>query len=156
MKQLLIGILFFSFLMVSAQTSFAQEELKAKKMENHSWHQVVMVQFKPGTMDRAMEIINNHFMKAGIESELPGPQMIEFKSGEWNLMFVWTMEDITDLDWEIHPNDEKWWAAMVEIEGGTDKANEIMEEYLSLIENSTSYLATSQQQMPDKTMGSNN
>lgn len=57
--------------------------LKAKKMEGHTWRQVVMVRFKPGTIDSAKSIINNHFAKAGMESGMDGLQMMQFKTGEW-------------------------------------------------------------------------
>lgn len=165
MKQLLTGILALCFIMTSALTGYSQDTdttdtatttdtLKAKKMEGHTWHQVVMVKFKPGTMNEAMKIIDNHFVKAGMESGTEGPQLLQLKTGEWDMMMVWTMDSIEDMEWEIHPDDEKWWAAMAEQEGGMDKAMEVMQKYMKMIDNSTTYLATSQQTMSEGTMGS--
>ncbi len=110
--------------MMTAIAGYAQEQdtLKAKKMEGHSWHQVVMVKFKPGTMDKAQKMIDEHFAKAGMAAQLEGPQIIQFKTGEWDMMLVWTMDSISDMDWEITPDDEKWWAQMAKQEGGMDKA----------------------------------
>ncbi len=165
MKHLITGSLILCFLMMTAITSYAQEQdtlkqdtLKAKKMEGHTWHQVVMVKFKPGTMDKAHKMIHEHFEKAGMDAELEGPQIIQFHTGEWDMMFVWTMDSINEMDWEITPDDEKWWAQMAEQEGGMDKAMEVMQQYLDMVQNSTSYLATSQQQAEteQKTMGNNN
>ncbi len=155
MKKIISGILTLCFMLMVATSLHAQETLKVKKMEGHTWHQVVMVKFKPGTMNEAKDIIHNHFMKAGQKAEVPGPQMMEFQTGEWDMMFVWTMDSINDMNWEIHPDDEKWWAAMVEMEGGEEEANELWQNYMGMIESSTSYLATSQQQMSGETMGSN-
>lgn len=155
MKQLITGILFACFLAASAATGYAQDMPEAKKMENHAWHQVVMVKFKAGAMDDAKKIINDHFMKAGETSEIPGPQIMELKSGEWDMIFVWNMEGITDLDWEITPNDEMWMTALAEQEGGMEQATKLWDDYMNLIQNTTSYLATSQLPETEETMGSN-
>ena len=157
MKNLISGILFICMIAVAAVSGYAQdsEVPKAKKLENHSWHQVVMIKFKPGTMSDAKKIIKDHFMKAGITSKLPGPQMMDFKTGEWDMMMVWTMNGIEDMDWEITPDDEKWWAAMIKQEGSMDKAMAVMKKYLGMVERSTSYLAISENMIPGNAMGSN-
>lgn len=159
MKNIMTGSLLLCFMLMVAASSYAQEQElpKAKKMEGHAWHQVVMVKFKPGAIDKAQKMIDEHFAKAGMNAELKGPQIIQFKTGEWDMMFVWTMDSISDMDWEISPDDEKWWAQMAEQEGGADKAMQVMQQYMDLIETSTSYLATSRQPTAEqKTMGSNN
>ncbi|MGM0546517.1 MAG: hypothetical protein ACQEST_07330 [Bacteroidota bacterium] len=134
--------------------TFAQQ-MEAKKMEGHNWHQLVMVKFKAGMADSAMKIIDNHFMKAGMEmeSEMPAPQVMRMRSGEWDMMMVWTMDSIEDMEWEMSPEDIKWWEQMVEQEGSEEKAMELMRTFDEMITNSTSYLATSKEQMPSETMG---
>ncbi|MCW9707015.1 hypothetical protein [Fodinibius salsisoli] len=156
MNKLLAGTLFLCFMAMSSLSGFAQEmeTPKAKKMEGHTWHQVVMVKFKPGSMDEAKSLIHDHFMKAGMSSETEGPQMMQFKSGEWDMMFIWKMDNISDMDWEVTPDDEKWWAEMAKQEGGMDKAMAVMKKYLDLVHNSTSYLAVSEA-MPMEQMSSN-
>lgn len=144
MKQLISGFLFVCLLAAGISTGHAQD-MKAKKMEGHTWHQVVMVKFKPGKFTEAKKMIDDHFMKAGMTSKLEGPQFIEFKSGEWDAMFIWKLNNISDMDWEIHPDDEKWWAAMAEQEGGMEQAMSVMQKYLDLVDQSTTYLATSRQ-----------
>ncbi|MDZ7683389.1 MAG: hypothetical protein U5J63_17190 [Fodinibius sp.] len=102
MKSNLTGILSLCIMLMFSTVTFAQDEMpKAQKMKGHTWHQVVMVKYKPGTISEAMKIINNHFMKAGIESETPGPKVMQFKTGEWDMMMVWTMDTISDMDWEV-------------------------------------------------------
>ena len=155
MKKLISGILFACLFAVGVSVGQAQD-MKAKKMEGHTWHQVVMVKFKPGTYSDAKKIIDANFMKAGMTAKLPGPQIIEFKSGEWDTMFIWTMKSIDDMDWEVHPDDEAWWMALAEQEGGSDKAGEIMQKYMSMIDQSTSYLAVSRKAgMSNETLSSN-
>ncbi len=134
--------------------AFAQE-MEAKKMEGHTWHQLVMVKFQAGMADSAMKIIDNHFMKAGMdmESEMPPPQVMRLRSGEWDLMMVWTMDSIEDMDWEMSPDDIEWWQKLVEQEGGEENATKLMRTFDEMITNSTSYLATTQQQTTSETMG---
>ena len=153
MKAILTGMLSLCIMIMFSTTAFAQEEMpKAKKMEGHSWHQVVMVKYMPGTMSDAMKMISDHFMKAGMNAETPGPQIMEFKTGEWDMMMVWTMDNIQDMDWEVTPDDEKWWKAMANQEGGMDKAMKVMQKYMDIVDRSTSYLAMTRQPMSD-TMG---
>lgn len=147
MKKLTGYIAGMVFVCIMAQPGFAQDTPTAKKMENKVWHSVVMVDFKPGTVGEAMGIIQNHFQKAGMKAGVPGPStMLEMRSGEWDLMLVWDMEDISDMNWEVSPENEKWWKAMAEQEGGADKAMEVWKKYMSMIDRSTSYLATSTKQ----------
>ncbi len=65
-----------------------------------------MVKFKPGMMEQAVQLIDEHFAKAGMAST-PGPQMMQFKTGDWDMKFIWSMDDITDMNWEVHSEDEK-------------------------------------------------
>lgn len=136
--------------------AWAQEEMEPKKMEGHAWHQVAMVKFKAGMADSAMKIIDDHFMKAGMamESDNPGPQIMRLRSGEWDMLMVWTMESIEDMEWERSPDDIEWWKKMVEQEGSEEKASKLMETYNKLVANSTTYLATTKTQvMEGETMG---
>lgn len=135
--------------------AFAQE-MEAKKMEGHSWHQVAFVKFKAGMADSAMKIIDNHFMKAGMamESDAEGPKIMRFRSGEWDIMMLWPMKGIEDLEWEVSPEDVEWWQKMVEQEGGEEKASKLMKNYMDMVANSTTYLATSQMpETEEETMG---
>lgn len=157
MKSLFAFILCVCFSLAITFDAVAQDMPQAKKMEGHTWHQVVMVKFKPGMVDSAANIIDNHFMKAGMamESDMPGPQIMRLHSGEWDMMMVWTMRSIEDMNWETSPEDAKWMAQMAKQEGSMDNAMKLMKSYLSLIDHSTSYLATTQNpQMEGESMGS--
>ena len=154
-KRLTAGIVGICLILTFSVLSFAQETMEAKKMENQTWHQVVLVKFKPGTMDQVQEIIDKHFAKAGMEAKVPGPDIMRMRTGEWDMMFIWTMDSINDMDWEVHPDDEKWWGALVKQEGSAEKAQQLMQKYMGFIDNSTSYLATSPKTMAGESMGDN-
>jgi len=144
MKKALTCICALCFILGGTLTVYSQELPQAQKLENQSWHQVVLVNFKPGTTNQAMNIIHNHFEKAGQKIGLPGPSlMMEMKSGDWDLMLVWNMNDIAEMNWSVTPEDESWWKQLAKQEGGADKAMTLWEEYMGYIDNSTSYLATS-------------
>ncbi len=155
MRSLFAFILCACFSLAITFDAVAQDMPEAKKMEGHTWHQVVMIKFKPGMVDSAAKIIDDHFMKAGMEmeSDMPGPQIMRLRSGEWDMLMVWTMKGIEDMNWETSPDDAKWMAQMAKQEGGMDKAMKLMKSYVSLIDNSTSYLATTRD-MAGEAMGS--
>ena len=60
--------------------------------------------------DSAMKIIDNHFMKAGMamESDTSGPQIICMCSGESDIMMLWPMKGIEDMNWKVS-EDLEWW-----------------------------------------------
>ena len=43
---------------------------------------------------------------------------------------------MADLEWYRSPNNIKWFAALAEISGGTDEAEEIWQNYISKVANS--------------------
>lgn len=142
MKKVLVGIIVMGVTVMFSTASLAQELPKAKKLENRTWHEVVMVKFEPGKMGQAMNIIHNHFEKAGKAAGTPGPQLFEMRSGEWDILLVWTMDDISEMNWEVGPDSEKWWKAMAEQEGGAEKAMKVWQNYIDMVEETTSYIAT--------------
>jgi hypothetical protein len=61
-------------------------------------------------------------------------------TGEWDMMVLWEM-DVSDLEWEVSPDGLKWYQAFIEIAGGEEKANEIEEEFGTLVARSSSQMA---------------
>jgi hypothetical protein len=118
-----------------------QAQMQAKKYDNPQWKSIVFIQFKDGKMDRAREIITNYFVKAAEKAGTPQPSLAtELVTGEWNMMVVWDMKGIEEMNWQTSPNDVKWMTAMNEIAGGADKTKAIMDEWSSLIVRTTTYL----------------
>ena len=104
--------------------------------EDAKYVRVVHVKYKPGKRERAMEIIAEHFVKAGEAAGTPGPLgVIHLQTGEWDAIAVWRMEGgMADLEWYRSENDLKWWAALVEQEGGEEAAGALWSEYQGLID----------------------
>ena len=145
MKNLLIALLLPSlFILMSASSVTAQEEEREPtRYENPQWKRVILVDYKPGQAGKAREIIRNNHAKASELAGTPRPEMIlTLHSGEYDLMVIWAMQGgISDMDWEVSPNNIKWRKAMNEIAGSAEKASEIMKEYSNCINKSTSYIA---------------
>lgn len=130
--------------LVSAPAAHAQDDPQPKKYENVDWHSVVMINFKAGKSGRALEIIRDHFLPSSEESGTPTPIIVELKSGEWDLMMVWTMKGGPgDMEWETSPEGVKWRQALNAREGGPENADKLYQEYISLVQNSTSYVGLS-------------
>jgi len=119
----------------------AQEVVKPAKYENVSWTRVVLVDYKPGQISRIKEIIKI-YKAAGAEAKTKGPETYWFSSGEYDAMFIWTMDGgPSDMEWYRDANDIKWRAAMVKQLGSEDAVKKLQEEYNSLVSNSTSYIS---------------
>jgi hypothetical protein len=123
------------FFMVS--TILAQDVLKPQKHENVSWHNVVKVDFKPGQVWRAKEIIKI-YETAGAEVGTPGPEKFWFETGPYDLMLIWKMEDgPSALEWLRTENNIRWRNELIKQLGSEEKMQELQKEYSSLILSST-------------------
>ncbi|WP_163715805.1 hypothetical protein [Mangrovibacterium lignilyticum] len=119
----------------------AQEEPQALKYENVTYHNIVKVDFKPGTYSRIQEIMKI-YMEAGEASGTKGPEVYWLMSGDYDIMYVWTLEGGTaDLEWDWSPNGVKWWKALVEKMGSEEKAKDLRKEWASYILKSTNEIA---------------
>jgi len=120
---------------------FAQEELKPAKYENVTWHRIVLVDFKPGQVSRAKEIMTQ-YQAAGDAANLKGPERYWMETGEYDMMLVWTMEGgPSDLEWDRSPNGIKWRAQIIKQLGSEEALKKLQQEYSSLVSSSTSYIA---------------
>lgn len=128
-------------LTATAPVALAQEDAQPKRYENVDWHSVVLIDFKAGKSNRAKEIISEYFDPASQKSNTQSPRAIEFRTGEWDMMLIWTMDGgPSDMTWEIHPETPAWEKAMTEIAGSEKEAKKIGEEYSSLVARSTSFV----------------
>lgn len=118
-------------------TAEAQE---AEKYENPEWYSFVHVDYHPGMMGEARDIIENYFKKASDQAGTPKPVMeISLAAGEYDMLVVWKMVDgVEGMNWKRSPNQVKWWQAMTEIAGSEEKAEEVMKKYQSCVRSSSS------------------
>lgn len=120
---------------------WAQNEVKPAKHENVTWHPVVMVDCKPGQNSRVKEIIKI-YESAGADAKTKGPEIYWFSTGEYDAMFIWTMEGgPSDMEWYRDSNNIKWQAAMVKQLGSEEAVKKLREEFNGLISSSTSYIS---------------
>ena len=138
MKKLCLLSAFMIFVVLGA---WAQEEVKPAKYENVTWHRVVMVDYKPGQNARVKEIIKI-YEAAGAEAKTKGPEKYWFSTGEYDAMFIWTMDGgPSDMEWYRSDSNIKWRAAMVKQLGSEEAVNKLQEEFSSLVSSSTSYIS---------------
>ncbi len=141
MKKLLF--VFALGLAISFNTQ-AQEEPTASKFENVSYHSMVKIDFKAGSYSKVQEILKS-YMEAGEKAGIKGPQIFWLMSGEYDVIFVWTMEGgLADMEWMWSPDDIKWRKAMIESLGSEDKFMEMRNEWTSLIVKSDVEIARKQ------------
>ena len=122
--------------MFAVPASAQDDEGPITQGEDAKYVTITHVKFKSGKRERAMEIIADHFVKATEAAGTPGPLgVIHFQSGEWDMLAVWRLEGgMADLEWYRSPDNIKWWAALVEQEGGEEAAGALMAEYQSLVD----------------------
>lgn len=125
-----------------ATPAWAQEEApEAQRYENVDWHEVNLVDFKPGKTERAMEIISDYFQEASKRADTQVPRIIEMQTGPWDLMLIWTMEEgPSEMTWKISPEGVRYQEAFNEVVGSEEEAEEIVGEYYSLVARETSYV----------------
>lgn len=117
----------------------AQDEDEAGPMtqgEDAVYISVTHVKFEAGERERAMEIISEYFVPAGEKAGTPPPMLgIHYQTGEWDAAWVWVLEGgMADLEWYRSPDDMKWWAALIEVAGGEEEAEEIWGEYIGSVQ----------------------
>ncbi len=124
-----------------SQSALAQEG--SKKYENPEWKEIVYIKFEPGKYDEAMKIVNDYYMKACDKAGTPKPAMeLEMRSGKWDMMIIWNMDGgISEMNWEVSPNNIKWKKALNEIAGGEEEAMKIMQNYMDLVKDRYSEIA---------------
>ena len=109
-------------------------EFKPRKIADASWYEIRNVEFKPGKQDEALKIINEVFEPAAQSAGLPMPVRYYHIDGAWDMTSVFPMEGgLDELNWEVHPNAEKWINALAQQCGGMDKAKATREQYLACV-----------------------
>ncbi|MEL7532139.1 MAG: hypothetical protein AAFN10_12555 [Bacteroidota bacterium] len=140
MKKVIFNTLaFLGFGLFLLPSTYAQEGVKR---DNPQWKRVVMLDFKAGKENRAIEIIDDYFKVASEKASTPGPEvMVDFQTGSWDRMAIWGMDGIESMNWALSPDNQKWWAALTELAGGEEKAEALWAEYQACIARSSSELA---------------
>lgn len=94
----------------------------------------VVVKYKPGKREAAMQIIFEHFMPAGKKAGTPAPMAFHFQTGDWDAAFTWKLEGgMKDLEWYTSPNNITFRTALAELEGSEEAAQALWDKYYSMV-----------------------
>jgi hypothetical protein len=122
--------------LVCAASGWAQDLPQPQKIEKQRWYRIVRTQFKYGKVYEARQLITNHLRPATVVSGAGEPVM-EFhnQTGPWHETVIWAMpEGPAEMEWAIHPEFSKWFAALAKQEGGADKAWEVLTKFFEMVE----------------------
>lgn len=113
----------------------AQVEAKPEKLPGStSWHRIVRIAYKPGKLDAALKIIEEHFRPAADASGFPPPKAYVHVSGSWNVTLNFRLPGgLSDLGWKLSPKNAAWMNSLAKNCGGVEKAKAVMAEYMGLI-----------------------
>jgi hypothetical protein len=122
-------------LLISTPLPLAAQEMAApKKHENSSWLMMVNVKFKPGKIEDAMKIINEHFAPAGMAIGMTDVRVLHHVGGAWDLTLMFPMpEGPRQLEWAVTPQDAKWMAEMAKREKGMANAMALLNRYADML-----------------------
>lgn len=130
----LIRVAALSLLISTAVPLAAQEMAAPKKHENSSWLMMVNVKFKPGKIDDAMKIINEHFAPAGMAIGMTDVRVLHHVGGPWDLTLMFPMpEGPRQLEWAVTPQDAKWIAEMAKREKGMANTMALLNRYADML-----------------------
>ena len=128
-------------LVLTALLSVHAEEPESPYKDNVAWHSIIMIDYKPGTVDEVKALIR----KFETASEAAGtlvPEFYWFESGKYDLILTWKLKDGTvDFEGKWSPYGEPWWNALVKQEGSEEAANELQATYNNLIASSVTSVA---------------
>jgi len=139
-----LGLAVLGLFLLAAPAQAQEEGPEAQRLEGVTWNSVVLIDFKVGKEDRAMEIVSNNFIPASKKAGTQVPRVIDLQTGPWDVMLVWTMEDgPAEMTWETSPEQAKYQKTLMGMVGGKEKMEKIGDEYNSLINRTTSFLGYS-------------
>ncbi len=139
MRKIIVGGLLLSVVLL-ALPALAQELPKAEKRENVQYYEAFFVKFKPGMAEQAWEAIYEHFIL--VDKKLGRKvRAYDLQTGEWDHVVFFPIEGPEYFSWSTSPQDEKWWVAFAEQEGGADKAQAIFKKFLETVDKSKTELA---------------
>jgi hypothetical protein len=103
--------------------------------EDAKYLSITYVKFKPGQRESAMEMISEYFVPATEKAGTSPPMLaIHFQTGKWDAAYIWELGGgMADLEWYRSPDDIKWFAALAEIAGGEEQAEELWQNYISKV-----------------------
>ena len=124
-----------SFAVAGSAVDDEMSQAQGIKYENVTWYTIVNIDYHAHATREALELVYDHFMPAGKVTGGPIPRIMEYATGgEWDLCMIWRMDEgPAELEWELDPDSAAWLAALAELEGGKEQAEELLERYMKMI-----------------------
>lgn len=138
MKKILILMipLFFGALLM-AHT----EEPTPSKNKGVLWHSITVIDLKPGTTGDVKALIEK-FEAASESAGTAQAEIYWFESGKYDMIVTWKLnEEVSDFQGKWSPFGERWWNALVELEGSEDAAIKLQDDYNQLVATSLTSVA---------------
>jgi len=128
-----------AFFLLPAPLAAQQQE---PRKHDGPWYEIVHIDYKPGKADDATDFIREHYAPALEEAGVPGPEMeLVHETGDWDLTLIWHMDEGPSLlAWETSEDEMAMQKAFRKLAGGEEKAEKLIERYVSYIQDSESYL----------------
>lgn len=116
----------------------AQDLPTARQRGNADFIEVVHVKYKTGMSGTAGMYWFRYFNPASEKAGTPTPVILHMQTGDWDAMLFFNRgKSMARFDWPVHADDEKWWAALAELNGGPEAAQKIMADYNAMIARET-------------------
>ncbi|WP_394172449.1 hypothetical protein [Thalassotalea litorea] len=127
----------------SLMLSPAMAEEGKRYDDSVKWKNVVKITYKIGKRDDALKIIRDYYQVASEKAKTPMPEMVmEMHTGDYDLLVIWHMQNgIEDMTWETNPDSVAWRKALNDVAGSEEKAQEILDEYVSYIAHAENEIA---------------
>jgi len=117
-----------------SQMAAAQDLPTAGKRMNINYVEVHLIKYKNGKGGEGNRIIREYFVPAAVKADITQPITLHMQTGPWDAVNFWNYETtMGNFDYFLDPDDEKFWAAMAELNGGITNARKIMADYQATI-----------------------
>lgn len=125
-----------------SEIATAQDLPTARQRGNVNFVEMVQVKYKTGMSGAAAMHINKYFVPASKAAGTAEPITLHMQTGEWDAVFFWSHGgSMASFDWPVNEDDEKFWAALAEQNGGAENARKLMSDYQAMVENSLQNIA---------------
>ena len=133
MKKLILTLCLSVFAFV--ELGFAQDLPTARQRGNSDFLEIFHIKYKSGMSGTAGMYFFRYFNPAAVKAGIPTPDIIHMQTGEWDAIITYNRgKSMERFNWPVHADDEKWWAAMAELNGGAEAAQKIMADYTAMID----------------------
>lgn len=106
-----------------------------------SWHSIRLVDYESGSLEEVKKIITK-FESASEAAGLSATSLRWFESGKYDLVVIWEFDQKpVSNEWDWSPVSDEWWSSFVAQEGSEEAAQQIQNQYKSLVTSTVTNIA---------------